>query len=155
MHTLRLAYATQFLIAVVAVYELWSQVGGQSHLDLMPWYLKLGLGAGAAFAVVRATEAAVSHEHAWNGATLKWLGILLVLLLACGLASYYSHLYLEDNGDDQPDDNTAAARTISRAIGGAGVTFSRFPGAPGQNRVCHMPGATPLPPKASAPPRSG
>jgi hypothetical protein len=42
MHTLRLAYATQFLIALIAVYVLWSQVGGQSHLDLMPWYLKLG-----------------------------------------------------------------------------------------------------------------
>ena len=48
MHTLRLAYATQFLIAVIAIYVLWSQVGGQSHLDLMPWYVKLGLGAGAA-----------------------------------------------------------------------------------------------------------
>ena len=108
MHTIRLAYATEFLIAVIAVYELWSQVGGQSHLDLMPWYLKLGLGAGAALAVVKATEAAVSQERAWNGTTLKWLGILLVLLLACGLASYYAHLYLEDNGDDQRDDNTAA-----------------------------------------------
>jgi len=80
MHTLRLAYATQFLIALIAVYVLWSQVGGQSHLDLMPWYLKLGLGAGAALAVVKATGAAVSQENAWNGRTLKWFGILLVLL---------------------------------------------------------------------------
>ncbi len=101
MHTLRLAYATQFLIAVIAIYVLWSQVGGQSHLDLMPWYVKLGLGAGAALAVVKATDAAVSAEHAWNGRTLKWFGILLVLLVGCGLASYYSHLYLEDDGDDQ------------------------------------------------------
>jgi len=46
MPTLRLAYATQYLIAVIAVFVLWSQVGGQSHLDLMPWYVKLGLGAG-------------------------------------------------------------------------------------------------------------
>ena len=75
MHTLRLAYATQFPIAVIAVYVLWSQVGGQSHLDLMPWYVKLGLGAGAAVAVVKATAAAVSKERAWNGRTLKWLGI--------------------------------------------------------------------------------
>ena len=88
MHTLRLAYATQFLIALIAVYVLWSQVGGQSHLDLMPWYVKLGLGSGAALAVVKATDAAVSQEHAWNGRTLKWFGILLVILLGCGLASY-------------------------------------------------------------------
>jgi hypothetical protein len=107
MHTVRLAYATQFLIALIAVYVLWSQVGGQSHLDLMPWYLKLGLGAGAALAVVMATASAVSQERAWNGRTLKWFGILLVLLLGCGLASYYCHLYLEDDGDDQSGDNTA------------------------------------------------
>jgi hypothetical protein len=106
MHTLRLAYATEFLIAVLAVYERWSQVGGQSHLDVMPWYVKLGLGAGAALAVVKATHAAVSQERAWNGGTLKWIGILLALLVGCGLASYYSHLYLEDNGDDQPENNS-------------------------------------------------
>ena len=62
--SLRLAYATQFLIAVIAVFMLWSQVGGQGHLDLMPWYLKLALGAGAAFAVVKATMAAVAGDRA-------------------------------------------------------------------------------------------
>src|SRR5271165_4563398 len=103
MPILRLAYATQYLIAVIAVFVLWSQVGGQSHLDLMPWYLKLGLGGGAAFAVVKATAAAVAQEHSWNGRTLKWLGILVVLLLGCGLASYYCHVYLEGEGDDQQD----------------------------------------------------
>jgi len=112
MHTLRLAYATQFLIATIAIYVLWSQVGGQSHLDLMPWYVKLGLGAGAALAAVKATVAAVSQENAWNGRTLKWFGILLVLLLGCGLASYYCHLYLEDNGEDQSGDNTAVGWVV-------------------------------------------
>jgi hypothetical protein len=118
MHTLRLAYATQYLIAVIAVYELWSQVGGQSHLDLMPWWVKLGLGAGAALAVVKATDAAVSQEHTWNSQTLKWFGILIVLLLGCGLASYYCHLYLEDNGDDQSDENTKISWVL-RGVGSA------------------------------------
>src|ERR1039458_7596564 len=113
MHPLRLAYATQFLIAAIAVYELWSQVGGQSHLDVMPWYVKLGLGAGAALAVVKATHAAVSHEHAWNGGTLKWFGILLVLLVGCGLASSSFHLYPEVQGDDQPDSSPAFGQAIS------------------------------------------
>jgi hypothetical protein len=104
MSILRLAYTTQFLIALIAVFVLWSQVGGQSHLDLMPWYVKLALGAGAAFAGVKATAAAVSHEHAWNGRTLRWLGIMAALLVGCGLASYYCHLYLEtDEEDDQQD----------------------------------------------------
>jgi hypothetical protein len=54
--------------------------------------------------VVKATSAAVSHEHPWNGRTLKWLGIMVALLVGCGLASYYCHMYLEtDDGDDQQD----------------------------------------------------
>jgi len=53
MPILRLAYATQFLIALIAVFVLWSEVGGQVHLDLMPWYFKLAFGAGAAFAMVK------------------------------------------------------------------------------------------------------
>lgn len=120
MHTLRLAYVFEFLVAVIAVYVLWSEVGGQSHLDLMPWYFKLGLGVGAALAAVKATDSAVSHDHAWNGQTLKWFGIMLVLLLGCGMASYYCHLYLEDNGDDQSGDNSA----VGRLLHGSPVIYS-------------------------------
>jgi hypothetical protein len=116
---LRLAYTTQFLIALIAVFELWSQAGGQSHLDLMPWYLKLALGSGAALATVKATAAAVSHERAWNGQTLRWLGILLALLVGCGLASYYYHLYEEQQ--DQDED------TISSAAWGPGAPRLRSP----------------------------
>src|ERR1051326_517499 len=109
MPILRLAYTTQFLIALIAVFMLWSQVGGQSHLDLMPWYLKLGLGAGAALAVVKATVAAVSHKNPWNGSTLKWAGITLALLVGCGMATYYYHLYGEtDEEQDQQDTQTSS-----------------------------------------------
>jgi hypothetical protein len=121
MPILRLAYATQFLIALIAVFLLWSEVGGQSHLDLMPWYFKLVLGAGAAFAMVKATAAAVAHEHPWNGRTLRWLGITVALLVGCGLASYYCHMYLE--GDDEEDQQES-----SLVLGAGG----RGPGAGGQ-----------------------
>lgn len=100
---LRFAYAALFLIALIAVFTLWSQVGGQSHLDVMPWYYKLGLGAGTAYAIVKATAAAMSRESAWNGGTLRWTGIAVALLIACGLVSFYAHVYWED--DDQPDDS--------------------------------------------------
>jgi hypothetical protein len=103
MPILRLAYATQFLIALIAVFVLWSQVGGQSHLDLMPWYLKLGLGMGTAFAAMKATAAAVGRENAWNGQSLKWFGLMLALLLGCGLASYYAHMNEDADQGDQPD----------------------------------------------------
>ena len=107
MPLLRLAYSTQFLIALIAIFVLWSQVGGQSHLDLMPWYLKLGLAGGVAFATVKATAAAVSQERAWGGATLRWFGIVLALLVGCGMASYYYHVYGESDENDQPDAQTS------------------------------------------------
>jgi hypothetical protein len=110
MPILRLAYTTLFLIALLAVFFAWSEVGGQSHLDLMPWYLKLILGSGAAFAIVRATSAAVSHDRAWNGQTLRWFGILLILLIGCGLASYYAHLY--DEEDDEEEDSVTSSSLV-------------------------------------------
>lgn len=113
MPLLRLAYSTQFLIALIAVFVLWSQVGGQSHLDLMPWYLKLSLGAGAAFATVKATAAAVSQDRPWGGPTLKWLGIVLALLVGCGMASYYYHVYGESDETDQPDSQTSCLAPLS------------------------------------------
>lgn len=104
MALLRLAYTTQFLIALIAIFLVWSEVGGQGHLDLMPWYLKMGLGTAAAFAIVRATMAAVSRDAAWNGTTLKWFGIMLAVLILCGLTTYYYHVYGESDQDDQDGD---------------------------------------------------
>jgi Na+/glutamate symporter len=109
MPVLRLAYTTQFLIALIAIFVLWSQVGGQSHLDLMPWYLKLGLGAGAAFATVKATAAAVGQDKTWNAGSLKWFGIVIALLIGCGLASYYVHVYGESDEEDQQDSQTSSS----------------------------------------------
>ena len=119
MPILRLAYITQFLLALIAVFILWSQVGGQGHLDLMPWYLKLGLGAGAAYAVVRATMAAVAGSTGWNGGSLKWFGILLALLLGCGLATYYYHVYAE--GDEEEQQDTVTSNLV------IGKLFRSFP----------------------------
>lgn len=107
MPILRLAYSTLFLIALLAVFVAWSEIGGQTHLDLMPWYLKLGLGGGAAFAVVKATAASVGGTNAWNGGTLKWFGILVALAIGCGLASYYVHVYGEVDEQDQDDSVTS------------------------------------------------
>jgi hypothetical protein len=117
MPILRLAYTTQFLIALMAVFVLWSQVGGQSHLDLLPWALKLVLGVAAAYGVVRATAASVSGDRAWNGHAVRWLGFTLAVLAACGYATYYAHMNLEESDEaDQPQDTT-----ISRLHRRAGV----------------------------------
>jgi hypothetical protein len=113
MPILRLAYSTLFLIALIAVFVVWAQVGVQSHLDLLPWFVKLTLGVGAAYSIVRAVAAAVAGERGWNGHAMRWLGVTLVLLFLCGFASYYAHMYLEDTGDEGDDQQDT---TISRLL---------------------------------------
>jgi predicted outer membrane lipoprotein len=114
MPILRLAYSTLFLIALMAVFVLWSQVGGQSHLDLVPWPLKLGLGLAAAYGVVRTTAASVSGERAWNGHMVRWLGLVLAVLAACGYASYYAHMNLEESDDADQQQDTTVSRSGMR-----------------------------------------
>jgi hypothetical protein len=108
MPLVRLAYTTQFLIALIAVFVVWDEVGGPYHLDLMPWWLKLGLGTGVAYAVVRATAAAVAGSAAWNAATMKWCVAALALLAACTIANYYCNVYGEEN-DEQNESQTSLA----------------------------------------------
>ena len=115
----RLAYTTQFLIALIAMLILWSQVGGPDHFDLTPWHLKLVLSAGAAFAVMKATAAAVSHERAWNSGTLKWCGLLLAILIACGLVTLWVHRTQEDNGGGEEETSRTAIHTLSGPGGAA------------------------------------
>src|SRR5260370_2207074 len=107
MPILRLAYSTQFLIALIAVFVLWCQVGGQSHLDLLPWSVKLGLGLAAAYGVVRATAASVAGGRAWNAQVVRWLALTLAVLAACGYASYYAHMNLEE--EDESEQHPAPA----------------------------------------------
>jgi len=106
----RLFYAIEFLIALIATFEVWSQVGGQGHLDMMAWYWKLGLGVGIAFATVKATAAAVSQPRIWNGRTLRWVSVILALSLACGAVTYYYHLN-EPPPEDENDQEESSGPT--------------------------------------------
>lgn len=115
MHTIRLGYAAEFLLGVLVVFELWSQAGGQTHLDLLPWHVKLVLGVGAAFAIVKATDAAVSSDRAWSIGTLRWLGILMVLLAGCGVASYYAHMNYEEGIDEYQQETPASVGKLDPA----------------------------------------
>ena len=127
MPILRLAYSTQFLIALMAVFVTWSQVGGQSHLDLLPWSVKLALGLAAAYGVVRATAASVAGDRAWNSHTLRWLGLTLAVLFACGFATYYAHMNLEDtDGEEQQADTTISRMQSELGSNGQGRALSHW-----------------------------
>lgn len=107
---LRMAYALEFLIALVAIISLWSEIGGEGHLDLMPWYVKLGCILGLDWCCVRFTAGMVEQQAVWTGRTIRWFfGILLFCLLMGGITYYY---HLHEEPDDGNDDTTAAAEKI-------------------------------------------
>jgi hypothetical protein len=106
---LHLLYAIEFLIALIATFTVWSQVGGQGHLDMMAWYWKLFLGLGISYATVKATSAAVAARRTWNSRTLRWISVILALALACGAVTYYYHITEppDEQDEDVPTSQTA------------------------------------------------
>lgn len=120
-YPLRLAYMAEFLIAIVASLELWSQVGGQDHLDLMPWYTKFVLTVGLAAVIVAGTASAVAHERAWNAKTFACL--ILALMIAGGMAAatIYAHLH------ESEEDDTADGVTNSRVMTTPGTRYHYSP----------------------------
>ncbi|SRR6266542_2942148 len=107
----RFLYTAEFLLALIAVFTLWSQVGGQSHLDMMPWYVKLFFGAAMSYSVIAATAAAVAGERGWNIGTLRWLVILALLMTLAGVVTYYYHVY----EPSEEEENGPATQTSVRA----------------------------------------
>lgn len=121
---IRLFLALEFLLALLVVYTLWSQVGGQYHLDLMAWYWKLFFGPAIAFVAVRATVAAMEGERAWNGRTIAWLISAVALLAMMGAVTYYYHVYEPADEEDmdsrtsltvlRPELNSLSRSTVER-----------------------------------------
>lgn len=110
---LRLAYVLEFLIALIAIISLWSEVGGEGHLDLIPWYTKLISIAGLAWCSVNFTAALVEQQKVWTLRMVLWLAAIVLFCVAMGTITYYYHLH--EQTDDQDDgDTTAAAVNIYR-----------------------------------------
>ena len=115
LNGIRLVYVLEYLVAVVAILNLWTEVGGAGHMDLISWYTKLSLTLGLATSLVIATAAAVAGERVWNARTIGWSLVSLALMCAMGTASYYAHLH---ENDDQPGDTAAP---IAWMVGGFGA----------------------------------
>ena len=109
---LRIAYVCEFLLALLTISVAWGQVGGQDHLDLLPWYDKFVLLFALALTVVLGTAAAVSREPAWNGTTMICLTLALLLVFAMGALTYYYHLHEDE--DQGAGNNAGVALTLTQ-----------------------------------------
>ncbi len=105
----RILYAIEFLLALMAALTLWSQSGGQYHLDLMPWYWKLGLTTAAAFAFTRLTMCWAGENIAGRRSMALWIVALLLLMACAGAVTYYYHLYEPTDSDDNADQTTVTS----------------------------------------------
>jgi hypothetical protein len=109
---LRLVYAFEFLIALVAIFTAWSEIGGQAALDLMHWAWKLGLSLALAGAIVAYTAALVSEDSVWTLRSARWLTVIIVVVIAIGGVTYY-YLTQEEGTDSDESGTTSAYRPAS------------------------------------------
>jgi len=106
---LRIVFLSEFLVAVIAVFTAWSEIGGQAALDIMPWGWKFGLGVGLAVAFVAYSAALLAGESLWNARSAKWLALIIVLVLATGVVTYYYVLQVENSDSSQDQENSAVS----------------------------------------------
>ena len=101
-----MVYAIEFLVALVATLSVWREVGGQYHLDLMPWYVKALLTPALAATVVKLTAASV-EEH--RRKRIIWTWAVIFLLITGGLVTFYYHL-------NEPLDEEDEGSTLSTSL---------------------------------------
>ena len=98
---LRLVYVVEYLIAVIAIFTAWSEIGGQAALDLMNWGFKLGLGLLLAWLIVGYTAALVSSDAIWTLQTIRWLTCIILVILAMGVITYFYFVAVEAGESDE------------------------------------------------------
>jgi hypothetical protein len=115
---LRFAYVCEFLLALVAIFTAWSEIGGQSALDLMHWGWKLGFSVALSAGTVCYTAAIVSEDKIANPRAVRWLAAILVITIAMGVVTYYYTLE-EDTGEN--DDPSGTVSIYSPSLPATGV----------------------------------
>jgi hypothetical protein len=99
---LRFAYACEFMLALVAIFTAWSEIGGQAALDLMHWGWKCGFSIALAAGAVGYTAAIVSEEKIVNARAARWLAGMLLIAAAMGVVTYYYVLEGDTAETDEP-----------------------------------------------------
>jgi hypothetical protein len=112
-NSVRLVYVCEYLLALVAVFTSWSEIGGQAALDVMPWFWKFGLGSALAAAIVAYTAAITCQDSFWTLRSARWLTTIVLLLLAIGIVTYY--YMLQEDTTVEPEDAGAISLSIPLA----------------------------------------
>jgi hypothetical protein len=99
---IRFAYVCEFLLALVAIFTAWSEIGGQAALDLMHWGWKLGFGCALGAGIVGYTSAIVASERMRNARAIAWLIAIVLLTIGMGIVTYYYTLEEEAGESDEP-----------------------------------------------------
>lgn len=99
---IRLAYAIEFLIGIMATFTAWSEIGGQDALDLMPWEWKLGFSIGLCAAIVAYTSAIVTNDRFWTMRSARWMTAIVLIAGGMAAVTYYYALQVGANETDEP-----------------------------------------------------
>ena len=110
---LRLAFAFEFLLALLVGLEMWTQVGGQGHMDLLPWYIKLSCTTLVAWCTVKLTAAMMEQPNAWSRRSKFWLTGILLTAAVMGGITYYYHLHEVTDEPDTDENATTSVRNIT------------------------------------------
>ena len=102
----------EFLIAVQAIFTIWSEVGGQYHLDLMFWPWKLGISMASAGLIVAVTANLVRNDGQITRRVLMFCSFLIAIFVAAGVLTYYYHLNEPADQDQEQDDEPAKISQI-------------------------------------------
>ncbi|HEX4138395.1 MAG TPA: hypothetical protein VHY84_27540 [Bryobacteraceae bacterium] len=129
---LRPLLIVEFLIAILAVFTVWSEVGGQYHLDLMVWPWKLGIGVASAWLIVAMTANLARNEGKFTGRGWAYFAFLIVVVVLAGVVTYYYHV---NEPTDQDDDDDDEPTKISLLV--TPVTPTALPGPAGFSVTYH------------------
>jgi hypothetical protein len=111
---LRPLLIVEFLLAVQTVFTLWSQVGGQYHLDLMFWPWKLGISVVSAGLIVAITANLIQNDGQITGRAILFGSFLIATFVVAGMVTYYYHMNEPPDDDDQDDEPATISRIIDR-----------------------------------------
>jgi hypothetical protein len=113
---LRLVYAVEFLVALVAIFTAWSEIGGQAVLDLMHWGWKLGLSLILAASIVGFSAAMASEESLWSLRSMRWLVAALLCFAAIAVVTYYYALQIDNGEPDESGTVSAISLAVSSSL---------------------------------------